>query len=84
MGNTSRILQRLYSLDASSPNFIRHLHCLIDYDEEERYLTNLEESELTRLLDFLDKVRTVPSTFRQFQDRLLQALDVIPINDDVA
>ena len=64
MGNTSRILQHLYSLDGSSPDFLRHLHCLIQYDEEERYLTNLKGPELMRLLDLLDKVRaTVPSTF---------------------
>ena len=60
MGKTSRILQHLYSLAASSPDFVRYLHCLIRYDEEEQYLTNLEEPELTRLLDFLDKVRVFP------------------------
>lgn len=59
MGATSRILQRLYSLDTSSPDFLRHLYCLIEYDEKEQYLTKLKEPELTRLLDFLDKVRVV-------------------------
>ena len=62
MGNTSRILQHLYSLNASSPYFLRYLHGLIQYDEEERYLTNLKDPELTRLLDFLDNVRAVPFT----------------------
>ena len=71
MGNTSRILQRLYSLHTSSPNFIRYLRVLIQHDEEEQYLASLKEPELTQLLDFLDKVRAVPSTFRQFGDRLL-------------
>ena len=71
MGNTSRILQRLYSLDASSRDFIRYLHCLIQFDEEEQYSTNLEEPELMQLVDFLDKVRAVPSTFLQFRDRPL-------------
>ena len=59
MGATSRILQRLYSLDTSSPDFLRHLYCLIQYDDKEKYLTNMKEPELTRLLDFLDRVRAV-------------------------
>ena len=68
MGNTSRILQRLYPLPTSSPDFLRHLRHLLRYDKEERYLTSLKEPELTRLLDLLDKVRAVPSTFRRFRD----------------
>ena len=60
MGNTSGILRRLYSLDASSPDFLHYLHFLIQYDEEERYLTNLKEPESTRLLDFLEKLRAGP------------------------
>ena len=69
MGNTSRILQRLYSLEPSdSPDFIRHLHFLIQHDEEEQYLTNLKEPELTRLLDFLDKVRVVTTILHRFRD----------------
>ena len=66
MGNTSKILQRLYSLDPSSPDFIRYLLCLIRYDDEEQYLTKLKEPELTRLLDFLEAVHASPSTFRRF------------------
>ena len=61
MGNTSRILRRLYSLHTSSPDFMRYLRFLIQQDKEEQYLTNLKEPELTRLLDFLDKVRAAPS-----------------------
>ena len=71
MENTSRILQHLYSLHTSSPDFIRYLNSLIQSDNEEGYLTSLEEPELTRLLDLLDKVRAAPSTFRRFRDRLL-------------
>ena len=71
MGNTSRTLQRLYSLSTSSPNFLCYLRGLIQYDKEEQYLTNLKKPELTRLLDFLDKVRAVPSTFRRFRYRPL-------------
>ena len=71
MGKTSVILRHLYSLQTSSPDFLRYLHLLIQFDEEERYLTNLKEPELTRLLDFLDKVRAAPSIFRRFRDRPL-------------
>ena len=71
MESASRILQRLYSLPTSSPDFIRDLHFLIQRDNEEEYLTNLEKPELTRLLDLLDNVRASPSTFRRFLDRLL-------------
>ena len=84
MENTSRTLQLLYSLDNSSPDFFPNLRLLIQHDEEERYLIKLKEPELTRLVDLLDKVRSAPSTFRQFQERLLQAFDVIQKNDDLA
>ena len=68
MGSTSRILQRLYSLDISSPDPTRYL---IQHDKEEQCLTNLNEPELKRLLYFLDKVRAVQSKLRRFRDRLL-------------
>ena len=54
-------LRRLYSLDTSSPDFPRNLYCLFHHDEEEHYLANLQGSELARLVDFLDRVRTRPS-----------------------
>ena len=57
-------LHCLYSLDTSSPGFVRRLYSLFRYDEEERYLSHLQGSELTRLLDFLDRVCTLLSTFR--------------------
>ena len=57
-GNTAKTLRRLYSLRTSSLDFIHTLHSLIQFDEEEEYLTSLKKPELKRLLDFLDKVRT--------------------------
>ena len=81
---TSRILQRLYSLGTSSPDFLRHLYLLIQRDEKEQYLTSLQGSELVRLVDFLDEVRAVLAVFYQFTKRTSQALDVIPTTDNVA
>ena len=62
---TPPILQRLYLLDTSSPDFLRHLYCLVRYDEKEQYLTSLRGSELTRLVDFLEKVHIVSSAFHR-------------------
>ena len=56
--STSHILQHLYSLDTSSPGISRHMYGLIRRDEEEQYLSSLQGSELVRLVDFLDEVRT--------------------------
>ena len=36
---TSQILQRPYSLDGSSPYFLRHLYFSIHYDEKEQRVT---------------------------------------------
>jgi len=60
------ILHHLYTLDASSPGFSRHLYSLIRHDEKEQYLSSLQESELARLVDFFDKVRVVLSALHQF------------------
>ena len=57
--SASRTLERLYSLDTSSPNFSRYLYCLIKTDEEEQYLSSLQGLELTRFVDFLDGVRSL-------------------------
>ena len=57
----AQLLQNLYSLDTSSPNFSRYLYCLIQSDDEEQYLTSLQRSELVRLVDFLDGVRALSS-----------------------
>ena len=63
---TSKILQHLYSLNTSSPDFSRYLHHLIQSDGQDHYLLDLQGSEdLIRLVDFLDKVRVPPSTFLQ-------------------
>ena len=58
--NTSQILQHLYSLDSSSPYFVRYLDHLIQSDEED-YLLSLQGPELARLVDFLDGVCVLPS-----------------------
>ena len=58
--STSRALQRLHSLGTSSPDLLRCLYDLIQSDDEEQYLTSLRGSELTRLVDFLDRVRSSP------------------------
>ena len=50
-------LHHLYSLDSSSPDFLRRLYSLLRYDEDDRYLSSIQGSELVRLLDFLDQVR---------------------------
>ena len=57
---TSKILRRLYSFNTFSPEFSRCLDRLIQSDEKDQYLSNLPGSELTRLVDFLDKVRILP------------------------
>jgi len=62
--STSQVLQYLYSLNVSSPNLSRYLYCLIERDEEEQYLSSLQGSELGRLVDFLDEVRTFLFAFR--------------------
>ena len=82
---TSKILQHLYSLNTSSPDFSRYLHHLIQSDGQDHYLLDLQGSEdLIRLVDFLDKVRVPPSTFLQLTKRALQALTIIPTTDDVS
>ena len=58
---TPQLLQYLYSLNTFSPEFPRCLDSLIQSDEEEHYLLSLQRSELTRLVDFLDRVRVLPS-----------------------
>lgn len=84
MMSISQDLQNLYSLDISSPNFTRHLHCLIRDDEKDQYLISLRGSELTQLLDFLDTVRAVILSSHRLTKQTLQALNAIPITDDVA
>ena len=59
----SQILQHLYLLDPSSPGIPRLIYGLIHHDREDQYLSNLQGSELTQLVDFLDKVYTLLFTF---------------------
>ena len=61
----SQVLQYLYSLDPSSPDFSRYLYRFILDDEEERYSSNLQKPELARLVDFLDEVRSLHSDFHR-------------------
>ena len=56
---TPQILKLLYSFNTFSSEFSRCLDHLIQSDEEDHYLSNLQGSELTRLVDFLDKVRVL-------------------------
>ena len=58
---TSQILQYLYSFNTLSPEFSHFLDRLIQSDENDRYLLDLQGSELTRLVDFLDRVRILTS-----------------------
>jgi len=63
-------LQILYSLDTFSRDFSRRLYRLIQRDEKERYLTSLRGPELTKLVEFLDKVRAVLSPLISLRDKL--------------
>ena len=80
----SEDLQTLYSLDTFSLDFSRQLYRLIRNDEKGQYLTGLQGPELTKLVEFLDKVRPVPSALHQFTRQAPQALGVVPTTDDVA
>ena len=82
--SASRLLQNLYSINTSSPDFPRLLYGLIRQDEEEKYLSSLKGDELTRLVNFLDEVCTLPLASRSVTKQILQALSVIPTTDDVS
>jgi len=79
----SEVLEHLYSLDASSPDFLRVLYSLIRHDENEQYTSSLEGAELTRLVDFLDDVRPFLPAFHPVANRTPQTLGTIPASDDV-
>ena len=81
--STSQVLQHLYSLDTSSPDFPRYLYCLIQHDEEEQYLSSLEGLELIRLVNFLDDVCPFTLASSQLVKQAVQILGVAPIVDDV-
>ena len=78
------VIQRLYSLSSSSLELYRCLYDLIQTDDEEQYLSSLQGSELTRLVDFLDGVHPSPPVSLQLMKQTLQLLDVTPITDDVS
>ena len=67
--SASDALQRLYSLDPSSPDFLRVLYGLIRHDEDEQYSSSLEGKDLVQLVDFLDDVRPLPPAFRSVANR---------------
>jgi hypothetical protein len=81
--SASQALQHLYSLDTSSPDFLRALYGLIRHDDDEQYSSSLQGPELTRLVDFLDAVRPLSSAFRPAAKQTPQALCIIPTTDDV-
>ena len=68
---TPQILQRLYSLKTSSPDFSHYLHSLIQRDRKDHYLHNLQGPALTQLVDFLDRVRIFPSASLQLTKQIL-------------
>ncbi|KAF9785448.1 kinase-like domain-containing protein [Thelephora terrestris] len=70
--STSKVLQRFYSLNTFSPDVSRCLYYLFRSDDEEHYLTTLQGSELTRLVDFLDELT----------EQISQILDVTLNTDD--
>jgi len=82
--SASQTLQHLYSLNASSPGISRLIYGLIRHDEEERYLSSLRGSELARLVNFLDEVRTLLPPFRLVAKQTLQALGAIVTTDEVS
>ena len=82
--SASQVLRYLYSLETSSPDFLRHLYCFILDDEGEQYSSNLQGSELARLVDFLDEVRPFYPDFRLVMKQVLQALSAIPATDDIS
>jgi len=82
--SASQILQHLYSLDTSSPGISRLIYALIRHDDDEKYLSTLRGSELTKLVDFLDEVRTYRLGFRLVMKWISQALGAISTADDVS
>jgi len=80
---TSQVLQYLYSLDTSSPDFLRCLYCFILDDEGEQYSSNLQGSELARLVNFLDEVCSLRPDFQPVMKHILQTLCTIPVTDNI-
>ena len=77
------ILQQLYALETSSPDFLRVLYSWIRSDEDEQYSNGLEGGELTRLVDFLDTVCPLSPTPSPLTNKTFKALGSISISDEV-
>ena len=67
--SASQVIQHLYTLDTSSPDFLRAISNLILHDENEQYTSSIQGPELTRLVDFLDEVCALPSASRRISKR---------------
>lgn len=78
-----QILERLYSLDTSSPDFSYYLYCLVKTNEEEQDLSSLQGPPLTKLVDFLDSVRSLPLASFHPTKQSPQVLDVPQITGDI-
>lgn len=68
--SASEVLQHLYSLSPSSPDFLRVLYGLIRHDEVEQYSSSLEGEGLAQLVDFLDDVCPLSSALSTVQTKL--------------
>ena len=82
--STPWLLHHLRTLDTSSLDFLRYLQCLIRHDKEDQYLTSLQGSQLTELVDFLDHVGALPSTLCLVTNWVLQTLSAISSNEEVS
>ena len=82
--STPWILYRLYTLNTSSADFLRYFHSLILRDDVEEYLTSLQGPQLARLVDFLDKVRTLPSALCPILKQALQTLSARSAHDNIS
>ena len=80
---TSTALDKLYSLDITSPKFLRGLYAFIRSDEGGKHSAGLNGVELTRLVDFLDKVRPSFSDSYPNVNKTSKALSSIPPSDDI-
>ena len=77
------ILQQLYALETSSPDFLRVLYTWIRRDDDEQYSNGLEGGELTRLVDFLDSVCPLSPTSSPLTNKTFKVLGSISISDEV-
>ena len=83
VAHAAQALRQLYSVEPSSPDLLRVLYALIRIDENEQYSSDLEEEELTRLVDFLDNVRIVFLAPRPITNEISKALFFVDTSDDI-